>query len=49
LSLSVGISMTILGVAHSIVMQHPSLAAAPLATAGPWVAAVGIVLVWSKR
>jgi len=43
-----GMSATVLGVVHSIASQHPSLIDAPLASAGPWVAAVGIMLVLLK-
>jgi len=44
-----GMSATVLGVVHSIASQHPSLIDAPLASAGPWVAAVGIMLVLLKE
>ena len=49
MAVSVGISVTILGVGHSLLMQHSSLAGAPFASVGPWVAAVGIILVLLKR
>ncbi len=49
LQAKLGMSATILGIVHSIVSQHPTLADLPLANAGPWVAAVGIVLVLLKR
>lgn len=44
-----GMVAMILGIFHSIISQHPSLTDAPLASAGPWVAAVGILLVLLKR
>jgi ubiquinone biosynthesis protein len=40
-----GMVTTISGIAHSIVSQHPSMVDAPLASVGPWVAAVGVLLV----
>lgn len=44
-----GMFATGLGIFHSIVSQHPSMIDAPLASAGPWVAAVGVLLVLLKR
>jgi ubiquinone biosynthesis protein len=44
-----GIVATVLGIFHSIVSQHPSMIDAPFASAGPWVAAVGVLLVFLKR
>lgn len=44
-----GVVMTISGIAYSIVSQHPSMGDAPLATVGPWLAAVGVLLVLLKR
>lgn len=49
LQAKLGMSATILGIGHSIASQHPLLADAPLATVGPWVAMVGVVLVLIKR
>jgi len=44
-----GLSATILGISHSLVSQHPALADAPLAFIGPWVAAVGIIVLLIKK
>lgn len=49
LQTKLGVSATVLGIVHSIVSQHPTLVDAPLATAGPWVAAVGVILVLLAR
>ena len=49
LQAKLGMSATILGIGHSIASQHPLLADAPLATVGPWVAMVGVVLILLKR
>ncbi len=49
LQTKLGVSATVLGTLHSIVLQHLSLVDVPLANAGPWVAAVGIVLVLLNR
>lgn len=44
-----GMTATVLGIVHSLTMQHPALQHAPLADIGPWVAAAGVVLVLLKR
>ncbi len=44
-----GIAATILGIAHSIAMQHPAFIDLPFADAGAWVAALGVVLIVLKR
>jgi len=49
LQTKLGVSATILGIAHSIASQYPLLADAPLANVGPWLAAVGVLLVWLDR
>lgn len=47
--LKLGVGATVIGVAHSLIYQHPSMLHAPLASAGPWVAALGILLIALKR
>ena len=47
--MKLGASATILGVVHSIASQHLALFNAQFANAGPWLAAVGIVLVLLAR
>lgn len=44
-----GMTAAVLGIVHSLAMQHPALQHAPLADIGPWVAAAGVVLVLLKR
>ncbi|MFT6098322.1 MAG: ubiquinone biosynthesis protein [Arenicella sp.] len=49
LQIKLGMAATVLGTFHSIISQHPSLADAPFASAGPWVAGVGVILVLLTR
>lgn len=44
-----GMTAAVLGIVHSLTMQHPALQHAPLADIGPWVAAAGVVLVLLKH
>lgn len=49
LQTKLGLSATVIGIAYSLAVQHPALANAPLDSGGPWLAAVGIMLVLLKR
>ena len=46
---SLGMSAVILGTAYSIIAQHPLMANAPLTSASPWLAAVGVLLILLNR
>ena len=49
LQTTLGMSAIVLGIAHSLIMQHPSMADTSFTNAGPWVAAVGAILLLLKR
>jgi ubiquinone biosynthesis protein len=49
LQVKLGMVAIVLGIGHSLVLQHPSLVGAPLASGGPWLAAVGTILLLLKR
>jgi hypothetical protein len=46
---SLGLKVAIVGVVYSLVCQHPSMLGAPIEWGGPWLAAVGIVMLVLKR
>ena len=47
--MKLGMAAIVLGTMHSLLSQHSFMFDAPLASVGPWVAAVGVLLVLLKR